>query len=215
MKKPTLTETLAGIRAAASEAGNKRYDALVQHLIATGAIDNALKVGDSIPEFTLASAEGRFVRSADILARGPAVLSFYRGAWCSYCSAELNALADAAPRIRAAGAALVSITAEAGGTALRTKFDRQLDFEILIDLDNGLALEFGLVFRLTDDVKKAYLRNGWDFGLIYGNEAWFLPVPATYIVRPDGVIAHAYVNADFRYRLDPEEILKALAHLAR
>jgi peroxiredoxin len=208
-----LADALAEQRAHASPAGRILYDGLVKHLIDSSAIGNALKAGDRIPDFQLASADGRFVTSAEILARGPAVLSFYRGAWCPYCSAELNALADIAAQIRAAGATLVAITPEAGGAALRTKVERNLDFDILCDLDNTLALECGLIFRIPDDLREAYLARGIDFAKIYGNNSWMLPAPATYIVRKDGIIAEAYVNPDFRYRLEPREILAALAKI--
>ena len=212
-EKKNLAEALAAIRDNASEPGRARYDALVKHLIDNGAMEGALKEGDTFPDFQLPSAEGRFIRRADALAQGPAVISFYRGAWCPYCSAELNALADIAPQIRAAGAALFAVTPEAGGTAWRTKVDRGFDFEILCDLDNVLAMECGLVFPVPDELRQAYLRNGRDFSLIYGNDAWMLPTPATFIVRRDGVIARSYVNPDFRYRLEPSEILKNLKAL--
>jgi peroxiredoxin len=212
-RRKTLSEELAAIRDAANSRGRASYDALVKHLIESGAMENALKEGGIFPDFQLASAEGRFVRRADILAKGPAAISFYRGAWCPYCSAELNALAAIAPQIRDAGAALVAVTPEAGGTALRTKVDRRLDFEILCDLDNVLALQCGLVFPVPDDLRQAYLKNGRDFSIIYGNDAWMLPTPATFIVRRDGVVARAYVNPDFRHRLEPAEILNTLKAL--
>jgi peroxiredoxin len=212
-RNKSLAEELAAIRDAANPRGRALYDALVKHLIESGAMENALKAGDVFPDFQLASAEGRFVRRTDVLSAGPAVISFYRGAWCPYCSAELNALADIAPQIRAAGATLAAITPEAGGRALRTKVDRGLDFEILCDLDNVLALECGLVFPVPDELRQAYLKNGRDFSLIYGNDAWMLPTPATYILRRDGIVARAYVDPDFRHRLEPAEILKSLKAL--
>lgn len=213
MDEKKLSEKLAEIRARARPQSVSIYDALVKKLIDSGAMDGALKEGGTFPDFQLASADGHLVRRADMLARGPAVVSFYRGAWCPYCSAELNALAEIAPQVLAAGANLVAITPEAGGRALRTKFDRELDFEILCDLDNVLAAECGLVFPVPDDVRKAYVENKLDLSLIYGNDGWMLPTPATYVVRQDGVIAKAYVNPDFRYRLEPGEILTALAAL--
>jgi peroxiredoxin len=213
MAKKTLADELAAIRDKASARGREVYDKLVKQLIESGATEGALREGDEFPDFQLASADGRFVRRADLLARGPAVISFYRGAWCPYCSAELNALAEIAPQIRATGATLAAITPEAGGAALRTKIDRGLDFEILCDLDNTLALECGLMFPVPDEIRAAYMERNIDFVRIYGNEAWLLPTPATYIVRQDGVIASAYVNPDFRHRLEPAEIVKALATL--
>lgn len=208
-----LADELAAIREKASERAREVYDKLVRQLTASGATEGALREGAVFPDFQLASADGRFVRRADLLAHGPAVVSFYRGVWCPYCSAELNALTEIAPHIRAAGATLAAITPEAGGTALRTKVDRDLDFEILCDLDNTLALECGLVFPVPDEIRAAYMERSIDFVRIYGNDGWLLPTPATYIVRRDAVIAMAYVNPDFRYRLEPAEIAKALATL--
>ena len=212
-KQLSLTEVLASLRDKASPKWRSLYDALVQHLVDEGAANDALKVGDKIPDFMLASAEGHFVRSADLLAKGPVVLSFYRGRWCPYCSAELDALNAVASRVRDSGATLVAITAEAGGEAIRTKFERKFDFEILCDLDNGLALECGLVFKVTPEVQAAYLERNLDLAKIYGNTSWFLPIPATYVVDAGGIIREAYVNPDFRYRLDPAAIMTAIERL--
>jgi len=213
MTKKTLADELAAISAKSSARGRALYDKLVKQLTESGAVEGALKEGGEFPDFQLASAEGRFVRRADLLAQGPAVISFYRGAWCPYCSAELNALAAIAPEIAAAGATLAAVTPEAGGAALRTKVDRKLEIEILIDLDNVLALECGLMFPVADDVRQAYMERGRDFARIYGNDAWMLPAPATYVVRQDAIVARAYVDPDFRRRLEPAEILKSLAAL--
>lgn len=213
MTTTPLADQLAAIRCNASARSRDMYDALVKQLVDSGAIAGALKDGDTFPDFQLPSAEGRFVRRDELLAAGPAVFAFYRGAWCPFCSAELNALAKIVPQVRDAGASLVAITPEAGGAALRVKVERKLEIDIVCDLDNVLALECGLMFPLPEDIRKAYLENGIDFEKIYGNTSWMLPAPATYIVRRDAVIARAYVNPDFRYRLEPAEILETLRTL--
>jgi len=210
MATKSLTDALSELRDRIGEPYRSLNDEIIRRLADANAADNALKPGDKCPAFALTNAEGAFVRSEDLLARGPLVLSFYRGAWCPFCSTELEALHEAAPAIRVAGAQLVAVTAEAGGKPLEVKRERGFEFEILCDLDNGLALTFGLVFRVTDDFIKACTRDGAEFPLIYGNDSWFLPIPATYIIRTDGTIAHAYVNPDFRHRLDPDEIVRLL-----
>ncbi|MCE9522393.1 MAG: AhpC/TSA family protein [Alphaproteobacteria bacterium] len=214
MKTTSLTEALAELRAKIGEPYNSLNDAIIRRLIEAKSADAALKAGDPCPEFALINAEGRLMRSQDLLAQGPIVVSFYRGEWCPFCSLELEALHAAEPAIRAAGATLVAISPEAGGVPLKVKRERNFKFEILCDLDNGVALAFGLVFRLSQDLVEVFTRDGTNFPLIYGNDAWFLPMPATYVIRRDGTIAHAYVNPDFRFRLDPNEILSMLKGLA-
>ncbi len=142
-------------------------------------------------------------------------MSFYRGKWCPYCRIELDALKDAAPDIAAAGGLLVAVTAEDKGGALTTKRDRKLEFEILCDPENGLSLAFGLLFRVPSDFRDNYREIGVDFPVIYGNESWFLPVPATYVIERNGVIRHAYINPDFRERLEPAEIIAVLKDLQK
>jgi peroxiredoxin len=179
-------------------------------LIDAKVADGALRAGDKMPEFALTSAEGVIVKSTDLLAHAPLVISFYRGVWCPFCSTELEALHRSEPAIRAAGGRLVAVTAEAGGLPLSVKRERNFAFEILCDLDNGVGLSFGLVFRLPQPLIEVFSKDGTNFPLIYGNDSWFLPIPATYVIGRNGVIAKAYVNPDFRYRLDPLEIVSAL-----
>src|SRR5438034_4946866 len=70
-------------------------------LIASGQAERALKAGAVAPGFTLTEADDGPIASSDLLARGPVVLSFYRGVWCPYCNIELSALQEAWPQIEA------------------------------------------------------------------------------------------------------------------
>ena len=78
-------------------------------LIESGAAGRAKKAGDVAPSFSLKDPEGNVINSADLLKRGPVVLSFYRGVWCPYCNMELQALEAAKPEFDAYGTSLVAI----------------------------------------------------------------------------------------------------------
>ncbi len=56
-------------------------DRATDELARSGIVDRSLKVGDTMPAFALPNATGCTVRSADLLAHGPLVVSFYRGGW--------------------------------------------------------------------------------------------------------------------------------------
>jgi peroxiredoxin len=212
-RRNPLAEIVSAIRAATPDWFGKVNDRLVQGLINSGAADGALRVGDQMPDFLLPNAEGGLVSSSQLLANGPLVMSFYRGIWCPYCSEELNALAVAAPHLAAAGATVVAITAEIGGVALKTKKERGLQFEVLCDVDNGVAMEFGLMFRLPEDIQASYMKFNVNMPKIYGNDGWMIPIPATYVVGGDGVIVYAYVNPDYRERCDPESLVEIVSKL--
>ena len=52
-----------------------------EELKASGIEGRALKVGDRAPGFTLFNQDHIQVASADLLSRGPLVVSFFRGHW--------------------------------------------------------------------------------------------------------------------------------------
>ena len=53
----------------------------VDELRASGAAARVLKPGQSAPAFALPNADERIVDSKTLLARGPLVVTFYRGRW--------------------------------------------------------------------------------------------------------------------------------------
>ena len=52
-----------------------------EELRTSGILDTVLGVGDTAPDWELEASDGKLVRSEDLLAKGPLILSFYRGVW--------------------------------------------------------------------------------------------------------------------------------------
>jgi peroxiredoxin len=184
-------------------------------LIASGQANRALKAGAAAPAFELPDAHGNLMRSADLLARGPLVITFYRGVWCPYCNMDLQALEDAADEIRALGASLVAISPQTAPNRRKSERENALSFPILSDHGNALADKFGLRFRLPDDLIAVYKGFGNDLAVGNGEPSWTLPMPARYVIDSNGVIAYAEVNADYTKRPDPSELFPVLRRLQR
>ncbi len=182
-------------------------------LIQSGQADRALKAGAAAPTFELPDAHGNLVRSADLLARGPLVLTFYRGVWCPYCNMDLQAIEDAADEVRALGASLVAISPQTDPNRRKSERENALSFPILSDHGNALANEFGLRFRLPDDLIAVYKGFGNDLAVGNGEPSWTLPMPARYVIDRNGAIAYAEVNADYTRRPDPTELFPILRRL--
>ncbi len=186
------------------------YDEFLERLDAGQVAAQACKAGDPMPSFLLPSADGRLVDSSDLLANGPLVVTFFRGGWCPYCSATLEALEAVLPDLSRAGGTLVAMTPETGGRALAMKRDRGLHYEVLVDVDLAIAMAFGIVFRTPPLYAELLRRRGIDLAERSGNPAWLLPVPAAFLVGQDGVVLRSWVNIDFTQRAEPTEILQAL-----
>jgi peroxiredoxin len=184
-------------------------------LIAEKAADRALKVGDRIAPFKLTDSDGALVDSARLLAKGPAVVTFYRGAWCPYCNLDLQAIEAVAEDIRSLDASLVAISPQTPPNSRKLKEQHRLSFPILSDAGGKVAEAFGLRFRLPDELLPIYKGFGVDLPLINGDPSWTLPMPARYVIARDGSIVYAEVNPDYTRRPEPAELLPALLRLRR
>jgi peroxiredoxin len=171
---------------------------------------DALRVGQEMPVFQLNNHLNRPVPSYELLGKGPLIISFYRGSWCPYCNVELAALQKYNADFEALGAQLIAITPELPDGILSSIEKHKITFEVLSDVDNKVAEKFGLVFTLPEELKAVYKDFGFDLEKSNGKDTWQLPMPATYIINPDGLIVYAFVNADYTRRLEPETILTQL-----
>jgi peroxiredoxin len=183
-------------------------------LIASGAATRALKAGDRAPRFTLNDPNGKPVSSAALLAHGPLVASFYRGVWCPYCNMELQALQAALPEFKTLGASLVAISPQTSVNSRKSVRQNALDFPILSDTHNDVAAAFGLRFDLPDYLVDLYKSLKNDLPSFNGDASWTLPMPARYVIAPDGMILYAEVNPDYTRRPEPEDMLPALRRAA-
>ena len=81
----SLKEKIEALKAASAQKIPPEAREVMGNAIAalknSGILDGVLKTGDSAPPFELQNAEGVAVNSADVLKKGPMVLTFYRGAW--------------------------------------------------------------------------------------------------------------------------------------
>jgi peroxiredoxin len=91
--------------------------------------------------------------------------------------------------------------------------ERKITFELLSDPDNQIAWEYGLAYRVPDELKDVYLQFDIDLGKYNGDDTWTLPMPARYIIDEDSVIQYAEVNADYTVRPDPEDTIEALKRI--
>ncbi|MDJ0571892.1 MAG: peroxiredoxin-like family protein [Pleurocapsa sp. MO_192.B19] len=182
-------------------------------LIDSGIVDRTLKVGDKAPDFTLPNATGESINLQQLLQQGAVVLSFYRGGWCPYCNLELRALQQALPEIKALGANLITVSPQTPDNSLSTAEKNELTFEVLSDLGNKVAREYGLVFTLPEQLRPIYQNFGIDLPAYNGDPTFDLPIPATYVIAADGKVVLAFANADYTQRLEPTEIISTLQNL--
>ncbi len=189
------------------------YEDMMAELRRTDFLSHALATGTAFPDFLLPDAQGHLVSRNDLLARGPLVVTFFRGTWCPYCALTFDALREALPRIEALGASLAAVTPETGGRALELRERHGAGFPVLSDVDHGLAMACGVVFRTPEPYRRLLASCGVDLADRQGNAAWLLPVPATFVTDRRGVVRWRFLDLDFTHRAEPDDVVAALAAL--
>jgi len=185
-------------------------DTTNEELIAQHIKDNALQIGAKVENFSLVNHNGESIELNDLLNKGPVIVSFYRGGWCPYCNLELKALNDYLAQFKTQSAQLIAISPQLPDETLSTKQKNELDFDVLSDVSNKVAKQFGLLFTLDERIQALYTQFGIDFEHYYGDKSFKLPLPATYVINQEGVITYAFLNEDYTLRAEPIDIMAAL-----
>ena len=186
---------------------------VTRRLVESGIADNSLKVGDKVPDFNLPNAAGEEVRLKELLDKGPVILNFYRGGWCPYCNLELNAYQKHLPDINELGASLVAISPQTPDNSLSTAEKDDLKFQVLSDVGNKVANQFGLVFKVPSELQEIYNNFGITLPKFNGDESWELPMPGTYVIDKDGTVSYAFADADYTKRAEPDEVIAKLEEI--
>jgi peroxiredoxin len=207
----TLTQQLAdyqaGFKQRAPADRVAMMEAATAQLRATGIEANALQVGAALPALTLPDAAGKPVNLKALNADGPLVIVFYRGGWCPYCNLELREWQRLLPQLGELGATLVAISPQTPDNSLSTAEKNELAFPVLSDSGLAAAQAFGIAFTLSPELVALYAKVGNDLPTLNGNGQWVLPVPATYLIDRSGVVAWAHIEADYRRRAEPQDVL--------
>lgn len=186
------------------------FDEANRELTARGTAPG-LDIGDRAPECALADQLGRVVSFGEQLAHGPVVIVFYRGNWCPYCNLTLRALQLELETIRAHDAQLLAVSPQTPDNALTLTEKHGIEFPVLSDVSQATIAACGLRYAVPAVLQQLYLKFGNDLRERNADCTWSLPVPATFVVNRRGVIRARFVEMDFTKRLEPADIVSALA----
>jgi peroxiredoxin len=207
----SLRQTLAELRDKFAkilpDSATATMEAHIESLRKNGALDQILKPGVKAPPFTLKNQHDEYISSVDLIKRGPLVVSFTRGSWCPFCSAEVRALNEAYDQFQQAGIELVVLSPQSLDRTRKQATAGKFKFSLLADTNNETAKTFGLVYTFPEDLKNVY-RSVLKLDIQTINEAsvWQLPIPARFVIDGKGVIRDVKADPDYRYRPEPSEV---------
>lgn len=167
-----------------------------------------ITVGSAAPMSAMVHrTDGTAVTLATALGGGPAVMVFYRGGWCPFCTRHLAGLAGILPDLTAAGWKVVAVAPDQPSVLAATLATGDDGVPRLSDADGNLMRAFGVAFRV-DDATDAKLKGfKIDLAAAAGNDHRWLPVPSVFLIAADGTVRFVHADPDYKVRLDPQALL--------
>lgn len=178
-------------------------------------IPREIKVGDALPDATVKTAEGADLKLREAVKTQPAVIIFYRGGWCPFCTRHLMALSEIEDDLKKTGFQLLAISADSPAKIAETPNRDKLSYTLLSDSTMEAAKSFGITFKVDDETVERYKKDFQiDLEAASGQTHHLLPHPAVYVADQEGTIRFAHVNQDYKTRLEPAMILETARTIA-
>jgi peroxiredoxin len=185
---------------------------IVQYSFAQhGAGLEPLEIGTKAPAFEAKDQSGTLVNLTSLLEEGPVVVVFYRGTWCPHCQRHVSELQEGLEQLTAKGAKVVIITPEQPEYVDKMVAKTDADFPILHDEDYTIMEAYHTKYTIKDS-DKMFFKGYVVAHTKKHNQAAdaVLPVPATYIISPDGNIKFVHFETNYKERSTLEMILENL-----
>ena len=180
-------------------------------LNARGVPGSVLKAGALMPDGDLLDVDGNPTTLKKVRGGKPAVVVFYRGAWCPYCNLTLRTYQETlVPELAARGVSLVAISPQTPDGSLSMQEKHQLTFEVLSDPANQIAGQLGILTGPTDDARQAQASLGLIIGEHNADGTDTTPMPAVVILDAEGTIRWIDVHPHYTSRTEPGQILQAM-----
>jgi len=181
-------------------------------LAVAGVPDSIMAVGSPMPDGALLDVHGRPTTLARARNGRPAVVVFYRGAWCPYCNITLRTYQQAlVAALAARDTALIAISPQLpdGSLSMREKHD--LTYIVVSDPGNQIAGQLGILTAPGREVLAAQVSLGLDLTAINADRTPTIPMPTVVIVDAAGTLRWRDVHPHYTTRTEPGAILAALA----
>ncbi|MGT2427450.1 peroxiredoxin-like family protein [Amnibacterium kyonggiense] len=180
-------------------------------LNASGVPEGSVREGDVVPDAPLVRTDGTGIGLGEALAGRPAVLVFYRGAWCPYCNIALQTYQrELLPALRERGVELVAISPQTPEASERAVANGGLDFTVLSDPANALVRRLGILTEPTGDARNAHTQLGFDVADSNADATGDIPFPTVLVIDEARRVRFADVHVDYTTRTEVSTILEAV-----
>jgi len=167
-----------------------------------------LLIGSEVPDVTLPDPKGEMISLLGISGQN-ALIVFYRGGWCPFCSAELSAISEIEDELYKKGIQIIGISPDSPKFLSESLNDLQTNFTLLSDRDMEASKAFGIAFKENKETVARLKENGMDLEKRSGRDHHLLPVPSVFLINEEGRVEFQYVNPNYKERINHKILMAA------
>ena len=184
----------------------------VAQLTAAGVPASAAKPGMTMPDAPMLDAHGSPTTLRAAAASRPAVIVFYRGAWCPYCNLALRTYQEQLlPALTERDIALIAVSPQRPDGSLTARETNDLQFPVLSDVGNTLASQLGIVLPArTQELRAAQEELGTDLHAVNADGTENLPMPTVVLIDAQNSMRWIDIHPDYTTRTEVADILAAV-----
>jgi peroxiredoxin len=212
---PSIEEqTQAYVTGPAAEMPAEVMDAFAAEQVgldAAGVPTGVSAPGAVMPDGDLLDIHGAATSLAQVRAGRPAVLVFYRGAWCPFCNIALRTYqAELARALDERGYAMIAVSPQKPDGSLSAAQTNELTYTVVSDPGNQIASALGILTEPSAEAVAAQQKLGLDLAEHNADGGLTLPMPTTVVVDATGVIRWIDVHPNYTTRSEVPDILAAV-----
>jgi peroxiredoxin len=180
-------------------------------LDARGVPPNTLTAGAVMPDGDLLDVDGAPTSLTRLRAGKPAVVVFYRGAWCPYCNITLRTYqAELVPALAERGFELIAVSPQTPDGSMTSARSNELTFSVASDPGNQVAAAVGIMSVPSPDSVAAQIKLGLDLAEVNADGERTLPMPTVVVVDQAGIARWIDVHPNYTNRSEVAAILAAV-----
>jgi peroxiredoxin len=215
MHTPTISEQARAM--ATSAAARMPTDVIAAFTADQSALDargvpqNVAAPGSVMPDGDLLDVHGAPTSLARLRAGRPAVVVFYRGAWCPYCNIALRTYqAELVPALGQRGVELIAVSPQKPDGSLTSAQSNELTYSVASDPGNQIATALGILTEPSPDSIAAQFKLGLDLTEANADGGKALPMPTVVVTDAAGIIRWIDVHPNYTTRTEVPDILAAV-----
>jgi peroxiredoxin len=167
--------------------------------------------GAPMPDGELLDVRGAATSLAQVRAGRPAVVVFYRGAWCPFCNMALRTYqAELAPALADRGVVMIAVSPQKPDGSLSAAETNELTYAVVSDPGNQLASALGILTEPDAETVAAQQKLRVELAEHNADGGRTLPMPTTVVVDSAGVIRWIDVHPNYTTRSEVPDILAAV-----